>query len=156
MANLLRWDTARWDPIREMEDFTERFGRLFGRMPARRDANGGEGMTVADWAPRVDITEDDKEYLIKAEIPEVDKKDVKVTAEDGILTIRGERRQEKQESNKRFHRVERSYGTFLRTFMLPDDVAAEQLKAEFKDGLLLVHAPKTGKPKSKTVEVTVG
>src|SRR2546426_2987313 len=100
-------------------------------------------MTVADWAPAVDITEDDKEYLIKAEIPEVEKKDVKVTVQDGVLTIQGERKKETEEKdNKRFHRVEHFYGTFVRSFTLPEDAAEDKTRAEFKDGLLLVHLPK--------------
>jgi HSP20 family protein len=137
-----------------MEDISERFNRLFGRLPARREG-GREAMTVADWTPTVDITEDEKEYLIKAEIPEVDKKDVKVTLQEGVLTIQGERNQEKEEKGKRFHRVERSYGTFLRSFTLPEDSAEDKLKAEFKDGMLLVHLPKAEKPKPKAVDIKV-
>jgi len=133
---------------------SERFSRIFGRVPARNES-GREALTVADWVPMVDIAEDDKEYLIKAEIPEVDKKDVKVTVQDGVLTIQGERKQEKEEKDKRFHRVERSYGTFVRTFSLPEDVAEDRMKAEFKDGVLLIHLPKTEKPKPKAVEIKV-
>jgi len=154
MASLIRWDPTRWDPFKEMEDISERFNRLFGRLPARREG-GREAMTVADWTPTVDITEDEKEYLIKAEIPEVDKKDVKVTLQEGVLTIQGERNQEKEEKGKRFHRVERSYGTFLRSFTLPEDSAEDKLKAEFKDGMLLVHLPKAEKPKPKAVDIKV-
>jgi HSP20 family protein len=123
-------------------------------LPARRES-GREAMTVADWAPTVDITEDDKEYLIKAEIPEVDKKDVKVTVQEGVLTLQGERKQEKEEKGKKFHRIERSYGSFVRSFALPDDVSEDKLKAEFKDGMLLVHLPKAEKPKPKAIEVKV-
>jgi len=137
-----------------MEDIGERFNRLFGRLPARREG-GREALTVADWAPVVDITEDEKEYLIKAEVPEVDKKDVKVTVQDGCLTIQGERKQEKEEKGQRFHRVERSYGSFVRSFTLPEEVAEDKLKAEFKDGMLTVHLPKTEKPKPPAVEVKV-
>jgi len=154
MASLIRWDPTRWDPFKEMEDISERFNRLFGRLPVRREG-GREAMTVADWTPTVDITEDEKEYLIKAEIPEVDKKDVKVTLQEGVLTIQGERNQEKEEKGKRFHRVERSYGTFLRSFTLPEDSAEDKLKAEFKDGMLLVHLPKAEKPKPKAVDIKV-
>ena len=112
-------------------------------------------MTVADWVPSVDITEDNKEYLIKAEIPEVNKNDVRVTVQEGVLTIQGERRQEKEEKDKRLHRVERAYGTFVRSFSLPEDVAEENVKAEFKDGMLWVHLPKTEKAKPKSIEVKV-
>ncbi len=154
MGGLMRLDPFRWDPFKELEEISDRFNRIFGRLPARRES-GREAMIVADWAPTVDITEDDKEYLIKAEIPEVDKKDVKVTVQDGVLTLTGERKQEKEEKGKKFHRIERSYGSFVRSFTLPDDVSEDKLKAEFKDGMLLVHLPKAEKPKPKAIEVKV-
>jgi len=150
-------DETRSIPVgsfKELEEISDRFNRLFGRLPAHRES-GREAMTVADWVPTVDITEDDKEYLIKAEIPEVDKKDVKVTVQDGVLTLTGERKQEKEEKGKKFHRIERSYGSFVRSFTMPDDVSEEKLKAEFKDGMLLVHLPKAEKPKPKAIEVKV-
>ena len=100
MDALTRWDPSRWDPFKEMEDISERFNRIFGRLPARRES-GREATTVADWVPTVDITEDDHEYVIKAEIPEVDRKNVKVTVQEGMLTIQGERKQEKEEKGKR-------------------------------------------------------
>jgi HSP20 family protein len=148
-------DLIRWDPFREMEEISERFHRFFDRLPGRREAPGREALTVADWAPTVDIVEDDKEYLIKAEIPGVDREDVKVSVEEGVLTIQGERKQEKEEKGKRFHRIERSYGTFLRTFSLPEDVAEDKVKAEFKNGVLTVHLPKAEKSKPKAIEVKV-
>lgn len=138
-----------------MEEIGERFTRLFGRLPAGRELTGRDALTVADWAPTVDVTEDEKEYVVKAEIPEVDKKDVKVTVQNGGLTIQGERHQEKEERRKKLHRIERSYGTFVRTFTLPEDVSEEQLKAEFKDGMLFVHLPKVEKPKPKVIDIAV-
>jgi HSP20 family protein len=96
-----------------------------------------------------------KEYIIKAEIPQVDKKDVKVTVQEGVLTTQGEQKQEKEENGKRVHRVERFYGTFVRSFTLPEDVEESDLKAEFKDGMLFVHLPKVEKPKPKAVEIQV-
>ena len=112
-------------------------------------------MAVAEWSPLVDISEDDKEYLIKAELPEVKKEDVKVTAEAGTLTIMGERRFEKEEKGKRYHRVERAYGTFGRSFSLPDDASPAKVSAEFKDGVLTVHLVKDEKAKPQQVEVKV-
>ena len=152
MAGLTRW--SRSDPFRELEEIGQRFNRIFGGLPSISERNR-EAMTVADWAPSVDITEDTQEYLIKAEIPEVDKKDVRVTVQDGVLTIQGERRQEKEEKDKRFHRIERAYGTFVRSFSLPDDVGEDNVKAEFKDGMLWVHLPKAEKAKPKSIEVKV-
>ena len=154
MRSLARWDPFRWDPFREMEDLSERFNRLLSRLPAKRE-EGREAISVADWAPTVDISETDAEFLIKAEIPEVDKKDVKVAVEHGVLTIQGERKHEKEEKGRRYHRVERSYGTFARSFGVPDTVDESIVKAEFKDGLLLVHLPKSEKAKPKAIEVKV-
>ena len=154
MSNVIRWDPFRSNPLRELEDFGNRFNRLFDRLSTER-RNGGVAMTVADWMPTVDIAEDDNEYLIKVEIPEVDKKDVKVTVQEGMLTIQGERKKEKDEKGKRFHRIERAYGKFVRSFMLPEDAAEDKIMAEFKDGMLMVHLPKTEKPKPKQVEVKV-
>jgi len=154
MSAVVRWAPVRWDPFREMEELGERFNRLVGQRADRRES-GQEALTVADWIPKVDIVEDEKEFLIKAELPEVDKKDVKVTIQQGILTIQGERKQEKEENGKRIHRVERSYGTFVRAFTLPEEVAESELKAEFKDGVLKIHLPKAEKPKPQAVEIKV-
>lgn len=145
---------VRWDPFRELEEMSERFNRMFGRPVAWRE-NGKERLTVADWIPTVDISESDTEYLIKAELPEVKKEDVTVSLEDGVLTIQGERKQEKEEKGKKFHRVERSYGSFVRSFTLPDRVDDVRVKAEFKDGVLNLHLPKSEKAKPKAIEVKV-
>jgi HSP20 family protein len=145
---------VRWDPFRELEEVSERLNRVFTR-PAMR-TNGKEQLTVADWMPTVDISETDGEYLIKAELPEVKKEDVKVTVENGVLTIQGERLQEKEESGKKFHRVERSYGSFVRSFTLPESVDEGAVKADYKDGVLNLHLPKSEKVKPKAIEVKVG
>ena len=151
--NLIRYEPTTLPYFREMEDFTERLNRFFG---GRVRANGDkESLTVTDWMPAVDIQETEAEYLIKAELPEVKKEEVKVTLENGVLTIRGERKQEKEEKGKKFHRVERSYGTFLRTFTFPMDAEENKVAADFKDGILRVHLPKTVKPRPKAKEVNV-
>jgi HSP20 family protein len=153
--NLMRWDpfrtTARFDPFREMDDVTTRLLRLYKPFfPAEEEA-----LITADWVPLVDIEETDKEYLLKIELPEVPKDAVKVGIEDGVLTIQGERKQEKEEKTKTIHRIERSYGKFLRTFTVPREVDEKKILAEFKDGLLKVHIPKTEVAKPKLVEVKV-
>ena len=145
---------TRWEPIREMEDLQTRLSTLFGRAPMRR-TNGHEDITLADWMPLADITEDEKEYLIKAELPELKREDVKVIVEHGVLTISGERKFEKEEKKKKFHRVERGYGTFVRSFTLPDDADGTKIKAEFKNGLLTVHLPKSESAKPKQIEINV-
>ena len=114
-----------------------------------------EVLAAGDWAPRVDIAETDTEFTIKAEIPEVKKEDVKVTVDSGVLTIRGERKQEKEEKDKKFHRVERYYGSFTRSFSLPDNVDESKIEASFKDGMLNLQIPKTEAAKPKAIEVKV-
>src|SRR5207237_10926080 len=109
---------------------------LFDRPQRLTNGHGREEITLADWMPLADVTEDEKEYLIKAELPELKKEDVKVTVENGVLTISGERKFEKEEKKKKYHRVERGYGTFMRSFALPDDADGNKVKAEFKNGLL--------------------
>jgi HSP20 family protein len=105
--------------------------------------------------PTVDISETDGEYLIKAELPEVKKEDVIVTVENGVLTLQGERRQEKEEKGKRFHRVERLYGSFVRSFSLPESVDESGVKAEYTEGVLNLHLPKSEKVKPKAIDVKV-
>lgn len=145
---------VRWDPFRELEEVSDRLNRMFAR-PATRATNGKETMIVADWTPSVDISETDGEYQIKAEIPDVKKEDVKVTLEDGVLTIQGERKHEKEEKGKKYHRIERSYGSFVRTFSLPDVIDEEKVKAEFKEGVLNLSLPKSEKAKPKAIDVKV-
>ena len=114
---------TRWNQLRQLEALQHGLGSLFSRSPAQWPEGQEEQIAVPEWAPLVDISEDDKEYLIKAELPEVKKEDVKVTAEEGTLTITGERKFEKEEKGKKYHRVERSYGSFVRNFSLPDDAS---------------------------------
>ena len=145
---------VRWDPFRELEEVSDRLNRMFARPAASRTA-GKETMIVADWTPSVDISETDVEYQIKAEIPDVKKEDVKVTLEDGVLTIQGQRKQEKEDKGTKYHRIERSYGSFVRTFSLPDVIDDAKVKAEFKDGVLNLHLPKSEKAKPRAIEVKV-
>jgi HSP20 family protein len=144
----------KWNPFNELEDISNRLNQIFGR-PAVSAAADQQMLKVADWTPSVDISETDQAYLIKAEIPEVKKEDVKVTIDDGMITIQGERKMEKEEKGKKFHRIERSYGSFVRSFRLPDGVDESKVKAEFKDGMINVTLPKSEKAKKKAVEVAV-
>ena len=145
----------RWDPFKEMEELQSRFTKLFGLTPARTENGGQELMTITEWTPSVDIIEDEKEWLVKADLPEVKKEDVKVSVENGVLTITGERKFEKEEKGKKYHRIERSYGNFLRSFTLPDGADGSKVNAEFKDGVLLVHLHKNEKARPKSIEVKV-
>ena len=142
---------TRWDPFREMEDMFDRYSRALSR--PRRGSQ--EVMATGDWAPRVDIAETDKEFSIKAEIPDVKKEDVKVSVDNGVLTIKGERKQEKEEKNKKFHRVERFYGSFTRSFTLPDNVDESKIEASFTDGMLNLTIPKTEETKPKAIDVKI-
>ncbi|OIR19867.1 spore protein SP21 [mine drainage metagenome] len=144
----------KWDPFRELEDVSSRLNRMFGRSVARPETDS-EMLAVADWMPSVDISETDAAYTIKGEIPGVKKEDVKVTIQDGMLTIQGERKMEKEEKGKKFHRVECSYGNFVRSFRVPDDADESAVKAEFKDGMLNVTLPKSAKAKPKSINVSV-
>ena len=157
MGEVTRWDPiTRWNPFKELEEMEKRLATLFGRTAVRKEGDRQEAMTVAEWSPLVDISEDDKEYLIKAELPEVKKEQIKLTVHNGVMTISGERGYEKEEQGKKFHRVERTYGSFTRSFTIPDDADATRISAESKDGVLLVHLPKTAKPTAKSVEIKVG
>jgi len=146
---------TRWDPFKEMEETQNRLARILGLGPARAGTSGQEVMTVTEWEPSVDISEDGKEWLVKADLPDVKKEDVKVTVENGVLTITGERKFEKEEKDKKYHRIERSYGNFLRSFTLPDAADGSKVNAEFKDGVLKVHLPKGEQARPKAVEVKV-
>lgn len=145
----------RWDPFKELDEMQNRLSTILGRAPVRRQDGKEENITVAEWAPLVDISEDDKEYLIKAELPEVKKGEVKVTVENGVLLISGERKFENEEKGKKYHRIERAYGSFVRTFTLPDDADSDKVNAEFRDGVLKVHLAKSEAAKPKQIEVKV-
>jgi len=148
---------TRWNPFREMEDVQRRMSSLLDWSPFRRGilTPEEENITVPEWAPLVDIAEDEREYLIKVELPEVQKDDVKVTVEGGTLTISGERKAEKEQKGRKFHRVERFYGRFERSFSIPDDAESDNVKAECKDGVLRVHLAKSEKARPKQIEVKV-
>lgn len=144
---------TRWNPLKEMEQMQNRLASLWSADPLRFNGGTEEALTVTEWSPRVDIVEDDREFLVKAELPEMKREDVKVTVEDGVLTIAGERKQEKEEKNKKYHRVEREYGSFVRSFTLPANTSGEKVSADFKDGLLKVHLPKDAKAAPKAIEI---
>jgi HSP20 family protein len=145
----------RWNQRKTLEAWQNALGSLVNQPPVPWPEGREEQITVPEWSPVVDISEDDKEYLIKAELPEVKREDVNVTAESGTLTIMGDRKFEKEEKSRKYHRVERAYGSFGRTFLLPDDASPAKVTAEFKDGVLTVHLVKDEKVKPQQVEVKV-
>ena len=145
-----------WNQLREMEQAHNRLNPFFSRFPSIM-GNGDEthSLAVADWSPGVDISQDEHEYLLKADLPEMKKDEVRVTVEDGVLSLSGERKTEKEDKNRKFHRMERSYGSFRRSFTLPEDTDSKKVTAEFRDGVLKVHLPTTTIAKSKAIEVKV-
>jgi len=144
-----------WNPLKELEDIEKRFSSLFGRVPVRKNGDREESLRLVEWAPLVDIVEDEKEYVIKAELPEVKKEDFKVSVQNDVLTIMGERSLEREEKRKKYHRIERAHGSFARSFTLPEDVDGGKVSAEFQNGVLNVHLPKSEKVKPKSIEVKV-
>jgi HSP20 family protein len=145
-----------WNPLREIDEAQNRINRFFPAGFATRIGSGEiHSLAVADWSPEVDISEDDHGYLLKADLPEMKKDDVMVTVEDGILSVSGERKGEKEDQKRKFHRIERSYGTFRRSFTLPEDADSTKVTAEFHDGVLKVHLPTTTRAKSKAIQVKV-
>jgi HSP20 family protein len=147
---------TRWNPFREMERMQRRMHSLFTPITLRGDGGREEAITTTEWEPLVDISEDDKEYVITAELPELRKEDVKVSVDNGVLAISGERKFENEEKHKKYHRVERAYGSFTRSFSLPTDADAARINAEFKDGVLKVHLRKNESAKPKAIDIKVG
>ncbi len=114
-----------------------------------------DGLQTTSWNPLVDVTENDHSYLLNVELPGVSRNDVKIVVQDNQLTIRGEKKQEKESKNSNYHRVERSYGSFQRTFTLPTTVKAEKIEANYNDGVLTITVPKAEEAKAKEIEVKV-
>lgn len=142
-----------WDPFREFQELSDRLNRVF--QGGHANDTGQQTLRGFDWTPAVNISETDKAYVIRADLPEVRKEDVKVTSENGVLTIEGERKQQKREESEKFHRVESLYGRFVRRFTLPDDAQEEQIEATFKDGALLVSVPKAAAKQLKARQIAV-
>jgi HSP20 family protein len=146
---------TRWNSLKEMQQFQNRLNSLWNWDPLPPSGRQ-EHLAVVDWSPNVDIIEDEKEFLVKAELPDMKREDVKVIVEDGVLAISGERKQEKEEKNKHYHRIESEYGSFVRSFTLPASTTGAKVTAEFKDGVLRVHLPKDPQSAaSKAVEIKV-
>lgn len=143
------------EPFSRLNALENRLEKLFSPLLSPGDGASLESPIPTLWSPLVDITEDDKEYLITAELPELKREDVKVTLEQGELSISGSRHMEKEAHGRKYHRVERSYGSFFRNFSLPDGVEANKVEAEFHEGVLKVHLPKDESAKTKTIEVNV-
>ena len=133
----------KWEPFRDVDDmFSRFFADTLRRFPMQGGAPGNDGLQSREWAPLADVSENDGEYIIKAELPEVRKEDVNVTVQDGVLTLSGERKQEEREENERVHRIERFYGSFARRFALPENADEQGIRAECRDGVIVIRIPK--------------
>lgn len=144
-----------WDPFRELETLSNRFNRLLGFPKWSQEIGERERLATMDWAPSCDISETDKEYHVYAELPKVNKDNVHVTLENGVLTIQGQRQEEKEDKGVKFHRRELSYGTFTRSFTMPDDADQQKIDASFKDGILDITINKTTKKPTTTKEIAI-
>ena len=142
------------DAFRELEDMSTRLNRLLTRQ-SLSSRTQDESMAVAQWAPSVDIVEMKAEFQIRAEVPGVEKQDVNVSVHDGVLLIAGHRQHEKEEHDHRYHRTECLYGSFARSFRLPDSIDEQKLTAEFKNGVLTIHLPKSERAKPKSIDIKV-
>ncbi|RKX70178.1 Hsp20/alpha crystallin family protein [candidate division WOR-3 bacterium] len=140
----------RWEPFKELVDLRTSFDRLFDRF----FENWPEPMEEF-WAPAIDVVETDGHIEVKAELPGLKKEDIRVKLEDNVLTISGERKKEKEEKDKRYYRVERCYGRFLRSIELPTEVEPEKVEAKYKDGVLSITIPKPESARPKEIEVKV-
>ena len=141
---------TRWNPFVELDEIQQRLNKLLVDRPTTTGTGG-----FADFMPAVDIQETNAEFIVKADLPDVKKADIKIHMQNGVLAIEGERQKEKEETGKRFHKVEREYGRFVRRFELPTDVDADKVHAEFKDGVLNVIVPKAPAAKPKQIEITI-
>ncbi len=150
---------VRWNPARELLNIEREFGRMFNNFEKRFGfGNGGDGNEEyenAVWSPLTDISENKDNYILKMDLPGIDKKDVKISYSDGQLYINGERKQEKEDKDSKYHRVERSYGKYYRSFTLPAKIKESAIDAEFKDGQLTITVPKSEEAKPKELEIKV-
>jgi HSP20 family protein len=142
----------KWEPFRDVDDV---FDRFFAESMRRWPRLGAATQQPREWAPAADVSETDGEYMIKAELPEVRKEDVSITVQDGVLTLAGERKQEKVEEQEKVHRIERFYGSFARRFALPENADEQAIRAESRDGVIVIHIPKQRvvEPQPRQIEI---
>jgi HSP20 family protein len=142
------------NPFRELEDLSTRVSRLLGR-PFFARTDESEGLSIPDWLPSCEVSETESDYRLSAQLPRVNKEDVRVTVENGVLTLEGERRIESETQGRKFHRRELEYGRFVRRFTIPEDADPNKIEASFEDGMLNVTIAKTSEKRPRAVEITV-
>ena len=146
---------VRWRPMRDMVGIQEEVNTIFDRFFGRNIWDDGESIDTQNWYPRVDISENDDEFIVQTELPGLKRDDVQITFDNGALKIEGERKQEKTDKNINYHRVERAYGKFSRVFQVPSQIQANKISADFKDGLLSITLPKVEEVKPKSIDVKI-
>ena len=143
----------KWEPFRDVDDVFNRFvAETLRRWP---NAAAGETRAACDWAPAADVSETEGEYLIEADLPEVRKEDVSITVQDGVLTLSGERKREQRADTEKLHRVERAFGSFARRFSLPENADEQGIRAESRDGVILIHIPKQKVVQPQPRQITI-
>ena len=145
---------TKWDPFKDLLTLQDRMNRLFDES-VRNVKPGDEALSSAIWSPAVDIYETDDEVVVKAELPEINQKDIDIQIENNTVTLRGERKFNKETKKENFHRIERAYGPFSRSFSLPGTVDQEKISADYKDGILKISMPKRAETKPKQIKVAV-
>ncbi len=147
-------DLVPWSRPRDVVDLRQEMNTLFDRFFDWKPFSGGND--VSAWRPALDVSETPKEVLVRAELPGMDPKEIDISLRDNVLTVRGERKQEKEEKDENYHRVERSYGSFVRSFRLPAEVESEKVDAAYKDGILTIKLKKSAKAAAKKIEIKAG
>jgi HSP20 family protein len=145
---------TRWEPFREFSTLQDRMNRLFRE--SYNDAGRDDSLTTSSFAPAVDVYEDEHQVSLKIEVPGIDEKDIDVRVENNTLTVHGERKIEKEEKEENYRRVERQYGSFTRTFTLPQTVSTENVTATYDKGVLKITLPKKAEAKPKQIKISVG
>jgi HSP20 family protein len=151
--DLTMMDLIRWNPLKDVASLLERLDRLFDDSLFPIDWNKDDAAMGAIWSPAVDMFEKNDHLVIKAELPGIEKKDIRLDVKDGVLTLAGERKHEKESQDGNFYRREMSYGKFQRSFRLPTDVDPEKIQAEFENGLLTIEVPQPEQCKPKQITV---
>jgi len=146
---------VRWEPFRDLLSLQDRMNRMFDESYRGRGASEEDWALGGSWAPAVDIYEHEGNIVLTAELPGVDPKEVDIRVENNVLTLRGERKWSTEVNRESYHRVERAYGNFTRSFTLPNVVDTEKIKADFKDGMLKLVLPKKEEAKPKQISINV-
>ena len=151
-------EIVRWNPSRELLNVEREFNKLFNNFNSRFglfDRDDDSEYDNAVWMPLTDISEDKDNFVLKLDLPGISKNDLKISYSDGQLSISGERKQEKETKDSKYHRVERAYGKYYRSFTLPSKIQEDKIDAEFKDGQLTITVPKAEEVKPKEISIKV-